>query len=257
MTPALSVENLSFAYGAIPTLESISFSVGRGKLCGLLGANGSGKSTLFKCCLNFLKPSGGRILLQGEESLHRPPHWIAKRLAYVPQESGFSFPFSGLELVLMGRSPHMGGVFGLSQEDYRKACEAMERVGIESLAEAKSSELSGGQRQLLLIARALAQEAEVMILDEPTSALDFRNQIRLWRLLRDIADSGTTVIVCSHEPNHVLWFADEALALARGRLIAHGKAQEVLQGRFLEEIYGEECELYPWGNRHFIAPARL
>ncbi|MGP1450234.1 MAG: ABC transporter ATP-binding protein [Wolinella sp.] len=251
----LACENLCFSYGASPILKSLSLRLELGKLYGLIGANGSGKSTFFKCCVNFLKPHSGEILISGESILKKSPAWMAKHVSYVPQESGMAtFPFSALDIVLMGRTPHLGGVFGPSARDYEVARESMARIGILGLLDYSVSELSGGQRQLLMIARALAQESVLMILDEPTSALDFKNQIVLWRVLRQIADSGTSVIVCSHDPNHVLWFCDEVIAFANGRLLAQGAPKQVMGHELINEVYGEECELHALHSTHFVSP---
>lgn len=253
----IKIKNLSFSYGKKDALKNISFRIPKGTLCGLMGPNGSGKSTLFKCCLNFLKNYKGAIEIDGKNAAGLKPSAAAKLVSYVPQEHKPSFPFTVYEIVLMGRTPHMGGIFGPSKEDKKIAEKAMDKVGIADLAPIPCSMLSGGQRQLALIARAIAQEAPLMLLDEPTSALDFSNQIKIWEIMKKIASEGVSIIACSHDPNHILWFADTAVALHNGEVVADGKAEEVLNENLLTQIYGCAYELKDLGAKKIICPKNI
>ena len=253
----LMVKNLFFNYGTVPILEGISFDVRKGQLYGLFGPNGCGKTTLFKCCLKFLKTSSGDVLIDGIDINKIKTSRMAKLVAYIPQEHKPPFPFLVKEIVLMGRTPHMGGIFGIQKEDKEKAMEALDLLGISSLADRSYNRLSGGQRQMVLIARAIAQETDLILLDEPTSFLDFSNQIRIWKLLRTIADRGVTLLACSHDPNHVSWFCDHVIAISSKRVLAQGTASEVLCPENLNNIYGEICAIQKVGQHQMILPKEM
>lgn len=238
----LETRNLSFSYGDF-LLDNINLSIKSGTICGLLGANGSGKSTFFNCCMNFLSLSSGEIYINSQNTKDKNHSWMAKNIAYVAQNLDLNFPFLAKEIVLMGRSVHVKSLFGPSKKDQRIADEAMDFIGIYHLKDKKMNELSGGQKQLVFMARALAQQTPLMLLDEPTSALDFKNQIMLWKILQKISrDEGKTIIICTHEPNHVLWFCDEVVAFDRGKVVANGKVRDIINDEFLMRIYGDVCK---------------
>ena len=234
-----TAQGLCVSYGKDAVLNNVSFSIARSSLCGLMGPNGAGKSTLFKCCMNFLKARQGSIRVEGKKTNGLSPASLARLISYVPQENKLMFPFTVREIVSMGRNAKMKGFLRLSQSDYEVVDYAIEQMGIENLAQRSYTSLSGGQRQLTLIARALAQEAPLMLLDEPTSALDFNNQILVWRSLSHIANSGVTIVVCCHDPNHILWFCDDVLVLKQGEIIAQASPQEVSNEGLLSRVYGE------------------
>lgn len=239
--PALHVQQVRYAYGARAVLDGVTLDVDAGTVCGLLGPNGSGKTTLFKCCMNILTPQSGHITLWGQSLTGLRPAALARLVAYVPQEHRQAFPFRVRDMVLMGRSPHMRGLFRLADEDQRQVDAALERVGLADLADVPCNQLSGGQRQLVLLARALAQQTPLLLLDEPTSALDFSNQMAVWSMIRAIAGDGKTVLVCCHDPNHILWFCDQAVMLHEGRVLADGPPQSVITTPLLHAIYGPCC----------------
>ncbi|ADG13384.1 ABC transporter related protein [Methanocaldococcus infernus ME] len=239
----LEVKNLSYSYGEHEVLKDISFVVNKGELCAIFGPNGAGKSTLFKCIIGFLKPNRGEIHVNGQDITKMPIEKIAKLIAYVPQEHKPPFPYLVKEVVLMGRTPHLNGIFGPKKEDVDKAIKAMEAIGVINLADKPYTDLSGGQRQLVLLARALAQETEVMVLDEPTSALDFRNQLKIWNILKKLAKSGMSIIVSVHDPNLMMWFCDKVIVLHKKRILAYGNPQETLTEEVLKSLYGDICEI--------------
>ncbi len=238
---ALEVRSLSFSYGNAEVLHDVAFQVKPGTICGLFGPNGSGKTTLFRCCLNFLSPASGDILMSGHVTTRMSPALLSRLASYVPQEHRMAFPFPVRDVVRMGRSPRMSGLFRLGQQDERLVEDALKKTGVLHLADTPCNRLSGGQRQLVLIARALAQNAPLMLLDEPTSALDFQNQLEVWNTLRDIARHGYAVLVCCHDPNHILWFCDQVVMLKEGRIIRDGTPGEVMTTRILERLYGDTC----------------
>lgn len=253
----LQVESLAFSYAAMPVFHGVSFHVQKGSLCGLFGPNGSGKSTLFKCCLGLLKANAGSAHIAGQDVAALSAGNMARLVAYVPQDHVPPFPFLAREIVLMGRSPHFGGVFGLQKKDWQIAHEAMQRLGIEHLADKVYTKLSGGQRQLVLIARALAQQTPFIMLDEPTSSLDFKNQLLIWKTLRDIVASGTTVFACAHDPNHVLWFCDDLVVINQGKVAASGKASAILNQGLLHDLYGDVCAVGHLDGQRMIYPGQM
>lgn len=240
---AIHFENLHFSYDETEILRGLSADLPAGDIYALFGPNGSGKTTLLKCLAGLMKPQKGEIFICERALRKASPREISKLLAYVPQEHPLAFPFSVREIVLMGRTPHLGGVCGPKAEDVQIADTAIAQVGVSDLAERPYTQLSGGQRQLVMIARALAQDTPVVILDEPTSALDFKNQIHIWKILSMLKAQGKTVIVCTHDPNHVLWFCDSALVLCQGKLLHYGSVHEVMTNALLCQLYGDICEM--------------
>jgi iron complex transport system ATP-binding protein len=250
----MEVRGLEFSYGPKKVLRSVSASFRAGALTGLLGPNGSGKTTLFKCCLGLRSPSGGEILLKGRPLASYRPKELARLAAWVPQEHRPAFPFSVREMAAMGRTPHMGLSPVLKRADREAVEAALAEAGVLHLAGENYNHLSGGQRQLALVARALAQEAPLVFFDEPTSSLDFRNQIRVWRAVRGLAEKGAGAVVCCHDPNHILWFCDEAVVLKDGRVIAQGAAKGAVTQETLDALYEGEAKLYRSGGRVFVCP---
>ncbi len=254
----LSVENLHFEYTKnSPVIKDISFKINRGKLVGLFGPNGCGKTTLFKCCLKFLNYEKGVIRFDEENIKNKSIQEMAKSAAYVPQEHKPSFPYLVKDVVLMGRTPHLGGVFSISEKDKRKAFDAIKLVGIENISNKPYNQLSGGQRQLVIIARAVAQDPKILFLDEPTSALDFSNQIKIWNLLRKISSKGTTIIACTHDPNHVIWFCDEVVVMGDGELISTGPAEKIISEKILDEIYTDICKVSSIDKTKIVFPKKI
>ena len=253
----LSIRNLSFAYNSKPVLNGVSFEVGPGRLCALLGPNGSGKTTILKCCLNQLAVRSGAIRLDGRDVARCSPRELSRLVAHVPQEHHPPFPFTTREVVLMGRTPHLSPALRLDPMHGRKVEEALAVFGLEGLAGRPYTELSGGQRQLVLLARAYAQETRLILMDEPTASLDFYNQLKIWRLAGRIAREGRTVVVTTHHPNHVLWFCDMAVALEGGRVIVSGSPGEVLTEGVLSRLYSDAGVLADHNGTRMVLPAEL
>ncbi|MDD2339440.1 MAG: ABC transporter ATP-binding protein [Methanosarcina sp.] len=239
----LKVDNLSFGYNSVPVLIRL-FIQGRERFfMRAFRAKCSGKTTLFKCCMSFLKYDNGSISIDGCNVKRKNIGELAKLVAYVPQEHRPPFPYLVKEVVQMGRTPHMGGIFGISENDKSKVKEAMDILEISHLADKPYNQLSGGQRQLVLIARAMAQETPLMLLDEPTSALDFCNQIRIWNILKKISAKGTTILACSHDSNHISWFCDDVVVMYRGGLVAKGNPKSVVSEQLLSTIFNDICSV--------------
>jgi iron complex transport system ATP-binding protein len=179
---------------------------------------------------------------------------MARKIAYVPQEHKPQFHYAVQDVVLMGRTPHLDQMFGIPDRDKIAAIRALEMLGIRDLAGRSFRELSGGQRQLALIARAVAQETPLMLLDEPTSSLDFANQVRIWNILRDIAGMGICVLACTHDPNHVAWFCDRVIVMDSGTVLEEGPPSRVLTGDLLSQIYQKTCMVKEIDGAPMIVP---
>ena len=241
MNPLLSVHNLGFSYGedgARPIFSDVSFSVASGDVFCLLGPNGTGKSTLLKCISNVLHGWQGKIFLDGRDIAHMKPAEVAKGISYVPQSQQSPFPFLVHDIVVMGRAPHINVFSSPTQKDRDIALAALETVGIRHLAHRPCTMLSGGEWQLTLIARALAQQPRLMILDEPTSHLDMGNQVRILRVVRNLAEQGLGIIMASHFPDHAFIAATEAAILNGGLMHHKGRPDEVITAENLEAAYG-------------------
>lgn len=235
--PLLSVDKVSYAYDRKPVLHEVTLRVERGEIVSLLGPNGSGKTTLLKMLLGLLPPRGGRVLLDDQEACRLPARQLARHMAYVPQTHRTAFAYRVLDVVLMGRLPHKPFFFNYSRADRAAARSALEQLSIAHLADRPYTEISGGERQLTLIARALAQEAEVFVMDEPVSGLDYGNQIRLLRQINDLAAKGYTFIKTTHFPDHALWVSDRVVMLKDGRVIADENAASGINEGNLFQLY--------------------
>jgi iron complex transport system ATP-binding protein len=234
----IELANLSFAFGSREAcLNDVSLEVNESELCCLLGPNGAGKTTLLRCLLGLLRPSAGSIRVAGNEVADLSPRQLACLVAYVPQTTTMVFPFTALEMVVMGRTPFVGVTSSPSRADRHIAAASLERLGIAHLGQRVFSQLSGGERQLTILARALAQEAPVMVLDEPTTGLDYGNEVRLLHVVSELVSGGATVLMTTHQPNHALTWADRAVLLRRGSVLASGPPAEILTGDQLSSLY--------------------
>lgn len=250
----LKTENLHFEYGGLKVLQDISFEVEKGQLCAVFGPNGTGKTTLLKCIARLLNYENGDVIVDNENINKMKEARIAKLIAYVPQEHKPPFPYLVKEVVLMGRTPHMGGTFGPSKKDIKAAINAIELIGIEHIADKPYTALSGGQRQLVLLARAFAQGTKILLLDEPTSNLDFQNQIKIWRIIKKLTKSGITALTCTHDPNHVLWFCDKVIVLGNNGIVANGSPAKALTEETLNKIYGGVCNVGSFDGMQMVIP---
>ncbi len=233
----LKVDGLIAGYGSRPILQGLDCEVRSGELVSLFGPNGTGKSTFFRCILGRLR-HGGTVLLGDAKVEALSATDRARRVTYVPQEHGGVFPLSVLDVVLLGRTPHLVRHRGPSQTDVDVALQALTEVGIDGLANRLFTQLSGGQRQLVLIARALAQDAPLLLLDEPTASLDYGNQAVLWQIVSRVAASGRGVLICTHDPAPVRKHCTRALVLGReGRLLADGPPREAVSDEMVARLY--------------------
>jgi iron complex transport system ATP-binding protein len=233
----LAVDSLAFGFPGRTVGREVSFTLAAGEVMCVLGPNGGGKTTLFRTILGLLQKHSGSIKLgqQSLESLSRAE--IARRAGYVPQGHAGYFAYTVEEFVLMGRTAHLGVFAAPAKEDFIVARRALESLGIAHLAENPVTEISGGERQLALVARALAQEPKFLVLDEPTAGLDFGNQVRVLEKIAALAASGMAILFSSHDPDHAFLCARRALLLAEGRVLEIGAPREVIRADTLERMY--------------------
>jgi iron complex transport system ATP-binding protein len=239
----IEVNAISFRYHEDWVLEDISFQVERGEFVGVIGPNGSGKTTLLKILYRLLSPQKGEILLELVPMKKMSRSDIGKRIAVVAQETHILFPFNVLEMVLMGRSPYMGHLMFESEKDVEIAKKAMEWTKILPFSERSMDELSGGERKRVFIARALAQEPEVILLDEPTANLDIHHQVDFLDLILTLnRERGLTIVMASHDMNIASEFCDRLILLQKGKIYKIGTPAEVITKENIEQVYG--CEVW-------------
>ena len=238
----LAGRDLTIGYSDRVVGRGLNVALAQGEVLALLGPNGGGKTTLLKTLLGLLKPLAGEAVIDGKSLATHSVRERARRIAYVPQLHTPTFAFTVEAVVLMGRTAH-GSLFARpSAHDREVARQSLVRFGIDHLAERPYTMISGGERQLVLLARALAQEPQFIVLDEPTASLDFGNQGRVLREIRALAASGHGVLFTTHDPNHALRAADRAYLLREGRRVAEGAVSEVLRREQLEQLYGGPVE---------------
>lgn len=241
---AVCVRNLTYAYRRGPlVLKGISFEIPDGCSVCLLGPNGVGKSTLFKCMLGLLPGYSGSIILGGEDIRGLTAGQMARRVAYIPQSAAPVFSYTVRDMVLMGTTACTTGLRTPGRQETARAEEALEQLQIGHLADRLFTRISGGERQLVLIARALAQRAGVLIMDEPTASLDYGNQLRVLEQTRALARQGYTVIQATHNPEQAFLYADRVLAVKEGQLLASGRPEEVLDAALMQALYGVQVRV--------------
>lgn len=241
----LTASGVKFAYRpGVSVLDGVDLSASAGRVVCVLGSNGSGKTTLLGCLLGNHRPAAGRIELDGKAIDEYSPRARARLMAYVPQQPAAAFSFTAAEIVLTGRLSHTG-VLGLTtRQDRQVGQAAMEMTGTLAFADRMLDELSGGEAQCVMIARALAQQPSVMLLDEPTSHLDIANQLKIYRMMRRLADDWKMAVVCvSHDINLAARFADELVLMRDGRVVASGPVGQVVDRETLGRTYGVEIDL--------------
>jgi iron complex transport system ATP-binding protein len=246
----LAASAVEFAYRPDRlVLGGVNLAARAGTLTCLLGPNGSGKSTLLRCLMGQLTPTAGSVLLDGKPVRKYGPRALARMLAYVPQFPHSAFAFSVQEIILMGRLAHMGTLGLPCAKDVAIAKAAMHMTQTEEFAERCLDQLSGGEAQRVMIARALAQQPQVLLLDEPTSHLDMKSQVAIYRMLHRVAHDWPMAVICvSHDVNMASQFADELVLMRGGQIVAAGAAAEVIQKDILKRTYDLDVDLIPAGT---------
>ena len=236
----LELRHVNCVVGQRAVLSDVSLGAAPGEVVGIVGPNGAGKSTALRAAYRALPPDGGTVLLDGVDIATMPRRALARKLAALPQEMPAEFDLTTWEVVAMGRAPHQRGFGGDRRGDERIVLTSLELVGMAGLAQRRFDRLSGGERQRVLIARALAQEPEVLVLDEPTNHLDMRHQFDVLTLLGDL---GMTAVVALHDLNLAARFCDRLYVLSGGRMVATGRPSDVLTPAVLSEVYGIAVEV--------------
>jgi iron complex transport system ATP-binding protein len=253
----IEVDRVSYSYAAKAAVDGVSLSIAAGEVVALLGPNGSGKTTLLKLMLGLIQPDGGEVRLAGRALAAYGAKELARRLAYVPQVHRMAFGYRVLDVVLMGRVPHKGLLVNFNKADEELARAALRRLSIDHLEERCYTEISGGERQLVLIARALTQGADILIMDEPVNGLDYGNQIRLFDTIAELAEQGYTFIKTTHYPDHALWVADRVVMLQQGRIIADGSSADVINRENLFHLYRADVAVCTLLGKRVCVPETL
>ena len=240
---SLCVEHLQFSYGSREVLREISFTAEQGELLSVLGPNGVGKSTLFQCLLGLLAPKVGMVTVDGRNVQDMTAAERSRCMAYIPQAHHPVFNFSVLDMVLMGTTSQVGRFSVPGKAQMALAEEALERLGIAHLRDRGCAHISGGERQLVLIARAIAQQAKILVMDEPSANLDFGHRVRVMQVMKELTKDGYTVIQSTHDPDQAYLYSDKILALYDGRVLGWGTPREVVREELVSTLYGVPVEV--------------
>ncbi|HEY2382346.1 MAG TPA: ABC transporter ATP-binding protein [Terriglobia bacterium] len=257
MTPVLEINDLSFGYTSSDVVRSITTSFSPGEFAALVGPNGAGKSTLLKIMGGLIRTYRGSAKFFGEEISRVAPRDLARRLAFVPQDTQMVFPFTVAEIVFMGRLPHRPRTLFDSPGDARSAREAMALTDTAEFSQKRFNELSGGERQRVVLASALAQNPEVLLLDEPTAFLDLKHQLQFYEILERLnAERGLTIISVTHDVNLAARYAPRMIALRSGKFMADGTPEQVLTPQHLYDIFEITAAVLkrPDGRGNYIVP---
>lgn len=239
----LEIRNAHCGYRGKSVIRGLSLTLEPGEILCLLGPNGSGKTTLFRAVLGLLKLERGQIIVGGRDTRDMPRGSLARMMGYVPQTHSPPFPFRVLDVVLMGRTARLGVFSAPSNGDIAVSLQVLESLNISNLAERAYTELSGGERQLVLMARALAQEPRILVMDEPTSSLDLTNQVMVLSHIRKLAMSGLSIMMTTHFPDHAFLCATRVALMHKGELVDTGRPAEVITESNLRSVYGVHARI--------------
>ena len=239
----IRIENLHFSYGNHEVLKGVSFGVEDCGFVSLLGPNGAGKSTLFRCMLGLLEPGSGSVHICGRDIRHMPPAELSHRVAYIPQSHTPVFNFSVFDMVLMGTTAQLPRFASPGKKQKELAEAAMERMGISHLRDRGCGNISGGERQLALIARAIAQQAKILVMDEPSASLDYGNKLRVMETVKSLTEDDYTIIQSTHDPDQAYLYSNQILALFDGKILACGTPQETISSSLISTLYSVDVEV--------------
>ena len=245
---SLHVEHLSFSYSSNQVLSDISFDLEYGQIMSLLGPNGAGKSTLFRCILALNRPDEGFSSIDGLNTKQMSPREIAQKIAYIPQAHQPYFNYTVFEFVLMGTVSSGSMISTPGQLQKQRAYQALEELGILHLKDRGYMNLSGGERQLVLIARAIAQQAKILMMDEPCSNLDFGNQLKVMNMISYLKEKGYAILLSTHSPEHAYQYSDVIMALKDGKILALGSPQQMIDETVLSDLYQRQIKVYSLDN---------
>ena len=250
--PLIEARGLGLRLGERQVLKGVGLALAAGDCAALLGANGAGKTTLLRALLGFVRPDAGEVRLDGAPLQGQGRRAIARRVAYVPQAHAPTFPYTVREIVCMARAPAAGWGARLRDEDEAAVSAALERLGLIAFSERSYASLSGGERQAVLVARALAQGAQILLMDEPSSSLDLGQQARLMQLLGGLAGAGRAILMSTHQPELALRWFNRAVLLHQGEVLGDGPPREVLTPEALSRLYGVDVRLAPAQEGPFL-----
>ncbi|MCB0282574.1 MAG: heme ABC transporter ATP-binding protein [Calditrichaeota bacterium] len=256
----LKTENLHFSYTDNPFIENVSIAINDGEYVGIIGPNGSGKSTLIKIFAGLIAPQAGQVHVQANNISNHSRKQIAKLMAYVPQTVEISFDFIVRDVVAMGRFPHSQNLLVKDNESLSVVDQVIKKVHLEKLQYRNFSELSGGEKQRVVIASAIAQQTDLILLDEPTSALDLRHQQEIYMLLKKLTQNESkTVVVVTHDINLAAQYCDRLILLNNGKVIKDGTPDEVLKFPVIQDVYGVKVyiDINPFTKSLYILPYDL
>lgn len=245
---SIAVKNLSFSYGERQVLKDVSFQAEYGEFLSVLGPNGVGKSTLFRCMLGLLSPTAGNTFIDEAPISTMTAGALARKIAYIPQSHYPSFNFSVFDMVLMGTTAQTNTFSSPKKQEIAQAEAALDKLGLSHLKNRGYGNISGGERQLTLIARAMAQQAKILVMDEPSASLDFGNRIRVMETVRRLKEEGYCIIQSTHDPEQAYLYSDKILALYGGQVLALGTPQEILQDSLISTLYGVDVEVSSMRN---------
>lgn len=252
----LEIKDLCFSYGERKVLRGVSLSAQPGELVFVLGANGAGKTTLFRCILGLLHGYTGDIQIDGVSASSLTARELAQRVAYIPQSYHPVFPYTVLDMVLMGTNHRLSTFSSPGKKEHKIAMDALQMLGIESYADRNFQRLSGGEQQLVLVARALAQQAKILLMDEPTSALDFGNQVRVLERVAALAWQGYTILLSCHNPQHAMLYAQRVVAILDGKVAADGPPRSAVTAELMQRLYNVPARFVETDDGVLIAPVR-
>ena len=245
------VDSISVKLGKSMILKEVSLELSKGEILAVLGPNGAGKTTLLRTILGIVKPCKGQVVINGKNVELYSPHDLARIVAYVPQETIIPFPYLALDIVLMGKAPYLGLLGAPGKEDYIEALNIMNTLGIQHLAYRSFNTLSGGEKRLVLIARALMQKPQVLLLDEPTSGLDLRNKLKILSIMRKLSEDSVAVMFTTHDPNEAIAIADKVVVLNNGSIVFSGSPRE-LTTEILEKVYNAPVKKVSVAGKEWI-----
>jgi iron complex transport system ATP-binding protein len=246
-------ENISFSYDrSTPVIDNVSVSINTNEVIAVIGPNGAGKSTLLKLLINLLRPDSGQIKFTGKNVIDIHPRELARHVSYLPQDDEIHFPFSVGEVVMLGRWPHTGAAYFDSPDDKLAAQLAMEKVGIEKWASRPVTDLSGGERARVLLARSLATQPDCLLLDEPASELDLKHRANTFSLLKDLSRENIGVVIVAHDIGSISRWADRMILMSDGKVIADDIPEKVLNENLLESAYGTRVKVLTDGENRAV-----